>query len=170
MNAKSSSILMKSLFVIFLSGLLLLSCKKDNSMGALLQALHSSMLEHDSILKLTHDRLNKKHEQWKIDYINARGGEMDSLHIKLEKAHDILLEKHDDIIDKHEVILRMHKRLIEKYNNGTLDHDFIKEEHKILEEEYKLMQIDHDQLIQDHVQLEREHKEFIEGIILKNKK
>ncbi|MBC7389745.1 MAG: hypothetical protein H7329_11075 [Opitutaceae bacterium] len=161
---------MKSLTIILLSTLLLCSCKEDNSMGALLQALHGSMLEHDSILKVTHDRLNKKHEQWKIDYINARGGEMDSLHLKLEKAHDILLEKHDDIIDKHEVILRMHKRLIEKYNNGTLDQDFIKEEHKILEEEYKLMQIDHDQLIQDHAQLEKDHKDFIDEITLKNNK
>ncbi len=161
---------MKGFTIIFVSFLFFISCKDDNSMGALLQALHGSMMEHDSILKVTHDRLNKKHEQWKLDYIEAKGGEMDSLHLKLEKAHDVLLEKHDDIIDKHEVILRMHKRLIEKYNNGTLDRDFIKEEHKILEEEYKLMQIDHDQLIQDHAQLEKDHKEFIETIIQKNKK
>ena len=160
---------MKSIVLIFLSCLLIFSCKEENSMGALLEALHSSMMQHDSILKVTHDRLNEKHQQWKLDYIKARGGEMDSLHIKLEKQHDILLEKHDDIIDKHEVILRMHKRLIEKYNNGTLEHDFIKEEHKILEEEYKLMQVDHDQLIQDHAQLEQDHKEFIESVTKQNK-
>jgi len=155
---------MKGLFTFLIACLLLLSCKEDNSMGALLESLHESMMEHDSILKVTHDRLNEKHQQWKTEYIAARGGEMDSIHSKLEKAHDILLEKHDDIIDKHEVILRMHKRLIEKYNSGKTDKNFIQEEHEILEEEYKLMQVDHDQLILDHAQLERDHKDFMAAI------
>ena len=159
---------MKSLLVILLSFVLLLSCKEDNSMGALLESLHSSMLAHDSILKVTHDRLNKKHQEWKSEYVNS-GTQMDSFHLKLERAHDVLLEKHDDIIDKHEVILRMHKRLIEKYNKGNVDPNFIAEEHQILEEEYKLMQTDHDQLLQDHAQLERDHKEFLDAVILQKK-